>query len=115
MVTRIGMALLLGTLALSPGLAAAEESHSLEQVLVEMADTKEEHAALAAHYRAKARDARAEAQNHISMGAAYGGGKVTERMQMQSHCKKISDQLTATAEEYDALAQFHDAEAKRAK
>ena len=43
MVSRIASGLLLGALALSPGLALAEEGHSLEQVVVEMAETPTGH------------------------------------------------------------------------
>ena len=114
MKTTIGIALLLGTLALSPGLAAAEE-HSLEQVVIEMAHTKAEHAALADHYRAKAKEARAEADRHAMMAAGYGGGKIAERQYMESHCKKISDEFRKIAIENDGLSQLHDAEAKKAK
>jgi len=115
MITRLGIALLLGTLALSPGFARADDSHSLEQLVVEMAHTKAEHTALAKHYRAKAETARAEARSHDSMARGYGGGKVAERLQMQSHCKKISEQLTAMAGEYEAMAKLHEAEAQKAQ
>jgi len=54
---RIALALLAGAMSLSPELALADEGdHSLEEIVVEMAHTKGEHAALARHYRAKAED-----------------------------------------------------------
>ena len=66
--SKTGLAFLLGALILSPGLAHADhhghEGHSLEQLVVEMAHTPADHAALAAHYRGKAAEARAEASNH---------------------------------------------------
>jgi len=110
MMTRITMALLLGALTLTPGLGATEESHSVEQMLVEMAKTPADHAALAKHYMAKAEDARAEARNHMAMGGAYGGTKVLEAQQKQQHCKKLAGQYEAIAKEYDALASLHAAE-----
>ena len=112
--TRIAVALLFGTLVLSPGLALAEEAgHSLEEVVVEMADTPAEHAALARHYRAKADEARAEVRRHEGMGRAYGGGKLTQRQQMKRHCQSISEKFTAAAADYDALAKLHDEAAKK--
>jgi len=112
--SKFGVAVLLGALALAPSLTVAEEgAHSLEQLVVEMAHTPADHAALATHYRAKAAAARAEAKRHESMGRAYAGGKMMERTQMQSHCKKIAADQTAIAAEYDELAKIHDAEAKK--
>jgi len=111
---RIAGALLIGALALSPGFASAEESGaSVEQLLVDMADTPADHAALAKYYRGKAADARATAGTHQSMGRSYGGGKAAQRQQMESHCKKISEENTAMAAEYEALAKLHDEEAKK--
>jgi hypothetical protein len=116
MSTRFAVALLLGALALSPGSAGAEEQgDSLELLVVEMAQTPAEHAALAKHYRAKADSARALAQRHQSMGRAYVGGKSTQGRQFQNHCRKIAEQQEAMAQEYDALAKLHDEEAKEAE
>ena len=114
--SRIAVALLLGALAFSPGLAAAEEGgHSLEELVVEMAHTPADHAALAQHYRAKAAAEQAEAKRHESMARTYTGGKFFQRSSMQAHCKKIAANHTATAAEYEALAKLHDEEAKKAK
>jgi hypothetical protein len=112
--SKIGLALLLGSLLLSPSLAlAADEGHSLEQLVIETADTPAEHAALAKHYRAKAAEARAEASRHEGMARAYAlKTKVGARSQMAEHCKKIAANSTATATEYDALAKLQEAEAK---
>ncbi len=113
---RIGLALLLGTLALSPGLALAEDAPpSLEQLVVEMADTPADHAALAKYYRGRAAEARAAATRHDGMGRAYGGGKLMQRMQGQEHCKRLSAENTTIAQEYEALAKLHEEEAKKAK
>ncbi len=107
-------ALFLGTLALTPiSTRAGEGDHSLEQLVVEMAHTPADHAALAAHFRAKAADARAEAKRHEGMGRAYSGGKMMDRERMKRHCKKIADDSNAIAAEYDELAKLHDAESKK--
>lgn len=112
--SKFTVAVLLGALALAPSLTLADEgAHSLEQLVVESADSPADHAALATHFRAKAASARAEANRHESMGRAYTGGKMMERTQMQSHCKKIAANYGALAAEYDELAKLHEAEAKK--
>ncbi len=114
--SKLGLAFLLGALVLSPGLAlAGDDGHSLEQMVVEMAHTPADHAALAAHYRAKAAEARDEATRHEKMARTYGMQKMGAANQMGSHCKKIAANSTETAAEYDALAQLHEAESKKAK
>lgn len=123
MPTRLAAALLLGVLALAPGLATAQETHSLEQVLVENAKTPAEHQALASHYRAQAAEARAEASEHDKMARTYkppqeikmNWGTVQQRQKMADHCKRISQQSQANAEDYEALAKLHDEEAKNAQ
>jgi hypothetical protein len=101
---------------ISPAAASAEEeSRSLEQLVVEMAKTPAEHAALASYYRGKAGDARKLAQRHLSMGRAYVGGKSTQGRQFQNHCRKIAEQQEALAQEYEALATLHDEEAEQAE
>jgi hypothetical protein len=117
--SKIGLTFLLGALVLSPGLALADsheyEGHSLEQLVVEMAHTPADHAALAAHYRAKAAEARAEASNHEKMAKAYGLQKHGAADPMKQHCTKIAANSRATAAEFDSLAQLHEAESKKAK
>jgi hypothetical protein len=114
MTNRFAVAFLFGALALSPGWAAAEEEgESLEQLVVEMAQTPAEHAAIAKHYRTQADVARKLAQRHLSMGRAYVGGKSTQGRQFQNHCRKIAEQQEAMAQEYDALAKLQDEEAKK--
>lgn len=122
--SRIPVLLLTAVVALSPGLLLAEagghadhhaQGHSLEELLVESAETAADHAALANHYRAKAEEARAEADQHERMGRSYMQGKTVERMKMQSHCKKISEGLRTQAAEFDALAAMHEAEAAKAR
>jgi hypothetical protein len=105
---------LLAGLVLVPGALVADEQKSLEQLVVEMADTPADHAAVAAHFRAKAADARAAAQRHKSMARAYGGGKLNTRLQMRGHCDRLSEENEAIAVEYEALAKLHDELAKPA-
>ncbi len=117
--SKIGLVILLGALVATPGLTfAADQGHSadhIEQFMVETADTPASHATLAKHYRAKAAEARAEAAQHESMARSYGMQKRGAMDKMGSHCKKIAANSTSSAAEYDALADLHEAESKKAK
>jgi hypothetical protein len=113
---RIVTALLLGATLLQPGSGAlAAESHTLEQLVVEMAKTPADHAALAEHFKSKAADARAEAASHESMAKAYSAGKMVERAKMQEHCNKLAQEYEALAASYDEMAKLEEAEAKAGK
>ena len=113
---RLATMFLIGLLAMVPGAALAEHGdHSLEQVLVESADTAAEHNALATHYRAEATEARAEAKRHEKMGTTYAQGKAMERLKMQRHCNSIAEDFNKQAAGFDALAELHDAEARKSK
>lgn len=120
--SKFGTALLMGALALSPGIALAA-GDSLEQLVVESATTPAQHTALAKYYRSKAEAARAEAKEHTAMASTYvpssAGQKTTwgtiqERQKMADHCKSLAQQSEATAKDYDALAKMHDEMAKKA-
>ena len=123
MTTRIATVFLLGALALTPGLAVAEEHESLEQLVVEMAKTPAEHAALASHYRAEAAKAQAGVREHEAMARSYmpsgqskiSWGTIKQRQKMADHCKRLSQASESMAKEYDALAKLHDEEAKQAQ
>ena len=114
--SQFAVMLLLAALAVSPSPATAgDDTHPLEALVVEMADSASAHKALAEHYRAKAADARADAAEHEAMSRTYGAGKLMDRVRMEEHCKKIAADDLAMATEYDALAKLHDEEAKKAK
>jgi len=110
--SRIAIALLCGAIALTPTIGFADAEATLEEIVVEMADTMQEHAALAGYYRAKAIEARSEARRHDQMGRSYGVGKMPQRNKMKMRCGKISEQYTEMAEQFDELAKLHDGEAK---
>jgi hypothetical protein len=112
---RFVVALLLGALALAPSFAGAEEdSGSLEQLVAGTAHTKAEHQALAKYYEAQAAEAREVASRHQAIGRAYLGSKGANGKTLQGHCQKIAEQQEAMAKEYNALAELHEAEAKKA-
>ena len=109
----IAGAFLIGARALSPGFASAAESDTaIEQLIMNSAHSPADHAALAKYFRGKAADARAEASKHKAMGSSYGGGKMVQKEQMMGHCKKLSEENTAMAAEYDAMAKLHEEDAK---
>ena len=101
-------------LALLSGFAApvwAADPDSVEELVVEMANTPAEHAAVARYFRAKAEDARGEMRMHQGMARSYGGGKLGTRIQLKAHCDKLAEQYGAAAAEYEELAKLHDAQA----
>ena len=110
--SRIAICALSSVLVLAPVTARADESHSLEQLVVEMAKTPADHAALAKHYRAKAADALSEAASHDAMAKSYAAGKLAEKAKMQEHCAKLSEQYKALAAQYEDLAKLEDTAAK---
>ena len=115
---RLVVALLIGAFSLAPQFAVAQESGgSAEETVVEMADTKAEHEALAKQYQKKAADARAEAKRHEAMSRAYLGGVRSGggNQPFATHCKRIAEKQEAIAAEYDGLAKMHADEAKRSQ
>lgn len=110
---KLGLVLLIGALAISPTLAfASDDKNSLEQLVIEMVDTPTEHAALAKYYRTKAAEARAEASKHASMARGYSLQKRGAMDQVVNHYKNIAANSTASATQYDRLANLHEAESK---
>ena len=109
--SRISAALLCGAIALTPALGLANADASLEELVVEMAETPQQHAALVRYYQAKAEEARAEASRHDQMGDAYQGAKLAQRKRMSEKCQTISERYTSMAKEYDELAKLHDKKA----
>ena len=99
-------------LVVPASLAFAAEEHGLEQVLIESASTPAQHQALADHFRARAAEARREAERHRAMAKSYGGGKAAVAASQRAHCDKLAESFDAQAKEYDELAAIHDAAAK---
>lgn len=117
MSNKIGLALLVGFLALAPVMptVAGEDSRSQEQVAIETAHTAADHAAIAKQFRDQAAAARADASVHEKMASWYYTQKRGALDKMGSHCKKIASNDMSNAAEYDALAKLHDAESMKAK
>lgn len=114
--TRIWGFALAAALAVTPAAAwTAEGTTSLEELVSKMADTPEEHQAVAEYFRGKAQSAMAEVEIHQRMGRSYGGGKASAAAQMKVHCDRIAEAQALLAKEYEELARLHEAEAKGEK
>ena len=100
-------------LAVSPLVQAGEGEGNLVELLVESADTPQEHKALAAYFRGLAGERRAEAKRHRSMANHYGGGNVTTRQQGKEHCDRLVSLNEEEAAQYEALAKLHEAQAAK--
>ena len=103
-----GLAILTAPIA---GIAWADDS-ALEKFMIETAAAPAQHKALANYYRAKAADAKAEAESHRSMVKAYSGVSMPMAKQRAEHCNKLSSLSDAQAAEYEKLAASHEAQAK---
>jgi hypothetical protein len=104
--TTIAMTLLAALLAASA--TAQAQQHDIEHLVIEMANTAQEHQAVAGHFRMKAQEARTEAQRHEQMGRMYAARRSATPQQGRQHCENIAKQFQAMANEYDELAKLHD-------
>jgi hypothetical protein len=115
--TRLVAALFLGALLFSPGVVAAEEEGpSLEQFVIETAQTKEEHEALAKYYDEEAATARSIAKRHERMAGSYlrwRGSTKRNKPNYISHCKGIAAKQNEIAQEFEELAKMHRDDAKQ--
>ena len=113
--TRFVAALFLGALLFSPGLAAAEqEGPSLEQFVIEAAQTQAEHEALAKYYEEEAAAARSLAKRHERMATSYlrgRGSKKGYQPNYSAHCKGIAAKQEEIAKQFEELAKMHRDEA----
>ena len=100
-------------LSVLPTIALADDSSSLEQVLIESASTPKDHQALAKYYAGKAAEARKEAESHRAMGKTYSGVKGSQLTAMKDHCEKLATLADEQAKEFDTMAAAHEAAAKK--
>jgi hypothetical protein len=73
-------------------------------VLIETADTPEDHLKIAEYYEEQAVLMEKKATLHESMAKAYEGGKMSG---MSTHCKNLAKESEASAEQYKAMAAGH--------
>ena len=104
--TLIAIAVVLAVVAglvLTPSHGSAKMD--MEQ-MVTAAKTAADHENLAKHYEAMAAEARAKAEMHQKMAAAYRkeGGAIVSKLHFDEHCDALVRSFKAEADEYDALA-----------
>lgn len=99
-----------------PSLSGAGDAatKSLEALAAESATTPEQHEALAAYYRQKAESAREDVRLHTGMAPAYGNRSASAGAAMATHCNNLVKAAKAQVAEYEGMAAYHDAEAKKA-
>ena len=102
-------------LALAPAGAWAQTpdtmTQHLEHLMIENADTPEEHQALARYYRMKAGEAKSLAEEHRVMAQRYHRQPGLVR-RMKKHCDRIAELNDELAVQYENLAKGEDAAAK---
>jgi hypothetical protein len=108
------LTVVLATMLAFPVTGFAAETKSLEALAAESANTPEQHQALAAYYKGRAEDAKAEAKLHQGMALSYSAKGAGAGSGMQTHCANLTKAATQAATEYEALAAFHEAEARKA-
>lgn len=99
-------AALLSAMLAAPLVALAQE-HDIEQLVIEMASTPQEHQAVAHHYTMKAAEAREEARRHEGMARVYAGSRSAQPQRGRQHCENLATKFEEIAAEYDELAKFH--------
>ena len=95
-----------------PTITSAQQ-HDLEHLVVEMAKTRQEHQALAGHYKMKADEAREAAREHESLARTYASQR-SAPPQGRQHCENLAKKYNELATEYDGLASVHEEMAKSA-
>jgi hypothetical protein len=101
------MLTLLTAFLVGPTISQAQP-HDIEHLVIEMANTAEEHQAVAGHYRMKAQEARDEARRHEQMGRLYAGRRTSTPQQGLQHCQRLAKSFQDIATEYAELAKLHD-------
>ena len=101
--------------AVSVSAQAAEDP--IIALINSMADRPENHQAIATYYETKAEEAREEAAMHEAMKKTYRHDHLQMKGQPASgmtdaHCDRLIELSLASAEEYEAFAALHAAEAK---
>ena len=90
----------------------AASSEDFAKELAAEARTPGEHLALARSLRARAARYRWMAERHREMGLAYGGTRMRTAAEQRKHCDRLAELETGVAEEYERLAQGHEAQAE---
>lgn len=111
-------AFVLSTALLLPAFTMAADTVStpIETLIAEIADTPEEHQAIANYYKDKIVEAKKDLALHTQMRKAYkmGHAKNQDAMTgMHKHCDKLISNAESNIKEYEALAAEHEAMATK--
>jgi hypothetical protein len=113
-----GIPLVAVTLAMSvPIYSQAAEEEPIVKLINDIADKPANHQAIAVYYRTLASEAREDATKHKAMRGKYRHDHPTYKsgqdsgQAMAKHCDKLIKNYESTAEEYEALAKLHEAQA----
>lgn len=106
------LTLLLSGTAAVDALAQDSGHGSLEQLVVESAESPKQHEALASFYSGKAKEMRESAAEHRSMGNAYSANKMVQRDRMRKHCSDLAANFDKAADDFEAMAKVHEEAAK---
>jgi hypothetical protein len=102
----IAMILLTALLA-TPAVSPAQQ-HDIEHLVIEMANTPQEHRSVAGHYRMKAQEMRDEARRHEQMGRLYANSRSATPQRGRQHCESLAENFERIAADYEELAKLHD-------
>ena len=96
-----------------PHTGYAGSTKNLATLAAESASTPEQHLALAEYYKDKAAEAQAEVKLHEGMALSYSSRSPGAAAGMANHCNSLAKSAKAEAADYEAMAAFHEAEAKK--
>ena len=99
------------TALLSVPVISLAQDHTIDHLVIEMANTPEEHRGVAQHYTMKAEEAREDARRHEGMARVYAGQR-NPRPDGRQHCEALAKKYQEIATEYDALAKFHEEQSR---
>lgn len=113
MIQKFARIILIGaTLTAAMNLQAQPEESDIMQLIADMADKPENHAAIARYYQAQAEEARAEAELHKEMKETYSHSHAVMKggaapAVTSAHCDRLIELSLEAAEEFEALAAAH--------
>lgn len=100
----------------APVIAAEHSSTPIEKLISEMADTPDQHLAIANYYKEKITETKKELAMHTKMRKAYEVGYVKNQDMMtgmRKHCDKLISNAESNIKEYEVLAAEHEAAAAK--
>ncbi len=100
-----------------PTFRAFAKEHMSMPDMIGMAKTAADHEKLAAMYEREAKAAKAKADEHGKMAAAYRkmGGVFVAKLHFDEHCDALAKSFASSAEEFEALAKAEHEAAKEMK